>query len=290
MTLRPSPATGRLARHLIAASVLILACSCTDVTAVQHFAEESQKVGEQFQPLADDGFNSCQRATTFLLPGNPAPDCNFFPSIEPSLLAINHALFAYIASLGKLASVNTGNTAASLQNLGSDLKRADPGISDANLGKANASLSLAGALVNVLASGYQQKKLAEIIGKANDPVQQVTSFMDEYAAFRYAQQFKDEQSREKAYCVQYTDQSVPEVAKEPIAVGLLSRACKADFQKQADRLAAVQKYQEALRAIASAHQKLYDERHRWNTKQLATDLLPATKELSDAADAMNKAF
>jgi hypothetical protein len=290
MPLGPTSTARRLARHGFTASILLFACSCTNVAAVQQFAQASQEVGAEFEPLVSEGIESCHRATSFLLSGQSAPDCAFFQSIEPPLLAVNQSLFSYISSLGKLASVEVGHTGNSLQNLGADLKHADPGMSATNLSRANASAGLASALVDILASGYRQRKMLAIIEHSNNSVQQVVSFMDEYAAYRYAQQFKDEQSRERAFCVQWTDPAVPEVAREPIAVDLLKRKCAADLQQQAERLVAVEKYQQALRSIASAHQKLYDERNRWNTPQLARDLAPAVKELSDAAQAMQKAF
>jgi hypothetical protein len=290
MALVPYTAVRRLARHGFTASLLLFACSCTNVAAVQQFAQASQQVGAGFQPLASEGVESCHRATTFLLSGQSAPDCAFVTSIEPSLLAVNQSLFSYISSLGKLASLEVSHTGSSLQNLGADLKLADPGISDMNLSRANAAAGLASALVNIVASGYQQRKMIAIIEHSNNSVQQVAGFLDEYAAYRYAQQFKDEQSRERAFCAQWTDPAVPEVAREPIAVDLLKRKCAADLRQQTERLIAVQEYQQALRSIANSHQKLYDERHRWNTPELATDLAPAIKELSDAAKAMQKAF
>jgi hypothetical protein len=285
-----SLAVQRLLRIGLLTCVVFLACSCTDTASVHEFARASQQVGAEFPPMAADGLASCHRASTFLLAGQTAPDCTFFQSIEPPLLAVNNSLFAYISSLGKLADVNTGELSGSLKNLGPDLQRADPGISAVNLGRADAAVGLAGALVNVLASGYKQKKMMTIIEHSNDSVQKVAGFLDEYAAYRYAEQIRDEEMRERAFCIQWTDPAVPEVAREPIAVDLLKRRCAADYSIQTEKLAAIKKYQDALKAVASAHQKLYDQRNKWNTAQLITSLAPAVTQISDAATAMNKAF
>ena len=203
---------------------------------------------------------------------------------------MNNSLFSYISSLGKLAGLDVSGTGTALTTLGADLKQADPSISASTLSKANAATGLAAALVNVLASGYQQKKMIGIIEKANPSVQQVASFLDEYAAFRYSQQIRDEQSRERLFCVQWTDPAVPEVQREPIAVDLLKRKCKADSDLQKHKLAAIASYQEALRSVAAAHQKLYDDRHHWNSKDLVKQLTPATTQISEAAQAMSNAF
>ncbi len=269
---------------------LLTCCSCTDVVAVQEFARASRSVGRQFRPLANGGISSCERATSYLLEGQKAPNCAFFKEIEPPLLAVNNALFSYISSLGKLAGLDTSGTGASLTNLGADLKQADPSISDSALAKANAATGLAAALVNVLASGYQQKKMIGIIEKANPSVQQVAGFLDEYAAFRYSQQIRDEESRERAFCTQWTDPAVPEVQREPIAVDLLKRKCSADAKIQKQKLAAIAAYQEALRAVAAAHQQLYDDRHHWSASELVKQLSPAVTEISEAAQAMSRAF
>jgi hypothetical protein len=272
------------------ALLLVTCCSCTDVVAVQDFAKASRSVGRAFKPLANGGISSCERATSYVMEGQRAPDCAFLKEIEPPLLAVNNSLFSYISSLGKLAGLDASGTGASLTNLGADLKQADPSLSSENLGKANAATGLAAALVNVLASGYQQKKMIEVIEKANPSVQQVTSFLDEYAAFRYAQQIHDEQSRERAFCTQWTDSALAEVKREPIAVDLLKRKCAADANIQRQKLAAIAAYQEALRSVAAAHQKLYDDRHHWSAPELVKQLSPATIQISVAAQAMTNAF
>ena len=280
----------RLMPQVCTLLILLACCSCTDVAAVQEFAMASRSVGRQFRPLANGGIRSCERATSFVLKGQEPSDCAFFVKIEPPLLAVNNALFSYISSLGKLAGLDVSGTGTSLTTIGASLQQADPRISESTLSKANAAAGLAAALVNVLASGYQQKKMIGIIEKANPSVQQVASFLDEYAAFRYSQQLRDEQSREQLFCAQWTDPDVPEVKREPIAVDLLNRKCKADEATQKQKLAAIASYQDALRSVAAAHQKLYDDRHHWNTAQLVTQLAPATTQISDAAQAMSRAF
>lgn len=280
----------RLIPRICIALLLVTCCSCTDVVAVQDFAKASSSVGRAFRPLANGGISSCERAASYLMEGQKTPDCAFFKEIEPPLLAVNNSLFAYISSLGKLAGLDASVTGASLTDLGADLRGADPSLSSENLGKANAATGLAAALVNVLASGYQQKKMIEIIEKANPSVQQVTSFLDEYAAFRYAQQIRDEQSRERAFCTQWTDLAVPEVQREPIAVDLLKRKCAADANNQKQKLAAIAAYQDALRSVAAGHQKLFDDRHHWSAPELLKQLSPATIQISAAAQAMTTAF
>jgi hypothetical protein len=280
----------RLVKQVCTVLILLACCSCTDVAAVQEFAMASRSVGRQFRPMANGGNASCERATSFLLEGQTPPNCAFFKEVEPPLLAVNNSLFSYIGSLGKLAGLDASSTGASLTTIGADLQQADPQISAATLAKANAATGLAAALVNVLASGYQQKKMIGIIEKANPSVQQVASFLDEYAAFRYAQQIRDEQLREQLFCAQWADPDVPKVQREPIAVILLKRNCKADDATQKQKLAAIASYQDALRSVAAAHQKLYDDRHRWSSAELLKQLSPATTKISDAAQAMSKAF
>jgi two-component sensor histidine kinase len=53
---------------------------------------------------------------------------------------------------------------------------------------------------------------------------------------------------------------------------------------------AIAKYRQALSAIATAHQKLYESRNAWSAKQLVTTLGPEIGQLTDAASSMKKAF
>jgi hypothetical protein len=77
-------------------------------------------------------------------------------------------------------------------SLGTDLKQADPGISTANCNKANAASGLAKAITNIWANGYRQRELSKIVRESNPAVQQVATFLSEYAAAKYLQSFQDE--------------------------------------------------------------------------------------------------
>ena len=90
----------------------------------------------------------------------------------------------YIASLGKLASVDLSNVPGGWDSLPADLEKADPKISPDNQAKAAAASELANAITNLLMKGYRQREVSKVIGESNTAVQEVTRFLSGYAAGR----------------------------------------------------------------------------------------------------------
>ena len=268
------------------AVLLLLIGGCTDLAEVTQFAKASQDVGKTFSTTADEAEASCTRANTFINAQNvldPLP-CGIYPALNPSLVKVNAALFNYIAALGHLASADISKTAGGFDSLSTDLKQADPNISSADQAKASAAAGLAKAITNLWATGYREKELSKIIGENDQAVQQVTDFLANYAAHKYAQSFKDEWRYEKAYCENM------KAAAEPLATDLLLRKCGSDQYRIDTQSKAVKSYQGALATIAATHAKLNQERGHWTTQQLAKDLGPEIVSLGNAAVSVNKAF
>ena len=97
-------------KRLIAcvAALLLATCGCVDLHEITQFAKVSQDVGTAYPVFADEAAASCNRADSFITGKNqvtPLP-CEIYPALKPSLVKVNAALFDYIASLGKLASVD----------------------------------------------------------------------------------------------------------------------------------------------------------------------------------------
>ena len=140
------------------------------------------------------------------MPGQKAPDCDFYAKVAPDLLKINDALFAYICGLGKLASADPSKVADGLKDVTTELKQADPKISQAAQDEAKAATGLAAALAKVLTSEYRQHALVKVIEEANGdaehpgPIKQVTAFLSDYAAEKYLQGLDDEHILETNYC------------------------------------------------------------------------------------------
>jgi hypothetical protein len=269
----------------VAISLLVI-WGCVELDEITQFAKTSQDVGKAFPDMADEAQTSCDRANSFQNTQNlPASlDCKVYVNLKPSLVKINAALFNYIASLGKLASADLTKVPGGFDSLSADLKQADPSISTENQGKATAASSLAKAITNVWANGYRQHELSKLIGENNQAVQQVTDFLSNYAADKFAQSLKDEWRFESAYCTGVTADA------EPLAYNLLMRKCSADKARIELQLSAIKSYQGALATIASTHQKLYDERSHWDAKKLSKYLGPQIVSLGSAAVSVNKAF
>lgn len=257
-------------------------CSCVDLDSVSKFAKSSSDVGSSFKSLADDTLATCQWAHDFFPPGKTPLDCTRYKDLEPQLTAVNDALCAYIASLGKLAAP-TSNTNP-FKDVAADLKKADSTISTADQNRATAAGGLTRALAQVVASRYQQRRLEKIIHDTNGPVQDVVAFLSGYAADESAEMITNTGILEAEFCVNNSTSMA-----EPVAVKLLTIKCADDERSRKAKLEAVKKYQDALQVIAETHAKL-SEPQIWNTKELVKYLVPQISKLNAAATTMDKAF
>lgn len=260
--------------------------SCVDLSEVTQLAKSSQDVGNGFKQIADEVVSSCKRANSFVPAGQQALSCDVYTKTEPSLIKVNDSLFAYIASLGKLAAAGTAKK-DELVNISSDLKQADKNISLQDLDRAKEAGGLADVISHVVLSGYQEHELAKIIGSQNASVQAVAAFLSGYAADKCESALKEEKQLETNY---FRDQLEKYGTQEPLAVYLL-KIEHSDYEGSADaKIQAAEKYERAVSSVATAHQKLFDHRNKWNTQQLTTDLAPEIQQLGDAAASMIKAF
>ena len=275
-------------KRLIAsvAALLLATCGCVDLDGITQFAKVSQDVGKAFPVIADEAAASCNRANSFITEKNqvtPLP-CEIYPALKPLLVKVNATLFNYIASLGKLASVDLSNVPGGWDSLPADLEKADPKISPDNQAKAAAASELANAITSLLMKGYRQREVSKVIGESNTAVQEVTRFLSGYAAGKYHQSLKDEWRYERSYC------DAMATTAEPLASDLLARKCNADKSRIDLQLQAIEDYEKSLVTIAETLKKLDEERKHWDAKQLSRDLGPAIISLGNAAVSVSNAF
>jgi hypothetical protein len=285
--MRPAP---RGLRRIVPGSLVLslTILGCVDLGEVQQFAKSSQDVGKQFSPMADAASAACARSAELFIPvpgqNVTPPDCSIYPKINPELEKINDALFAYIASLGKLAAADLSKVPGGLDKVADNLKAGDPNISSAAQDQAKAAAGLASAITTLVTNGYRENVLKKIIGNSDDAVAKTTDFLSGYAADKMRQSFSDELNFEKSFC------DAKKSTEEPLATTILLDRCEraeASIQKQLD---AVKAYQAAMATIKDAHHKLYLSRTHWDTKQLITDLGPNVVSLNNAAISIDKAF
>jgi hypothetical protein len=276
-----------LSRLWFVFAYLVLLSSCADLAEITKFANSSKQVGDSFSDIAAEAARSCARANTFIGPRNPVTllDCGWYAGINPSLVAVNKALFDYIASLGKLGSSDTSKVGSGMDNLGADLKKGDPNISPANLSKATAAGGLVKALTEIWASGYRERKLTAIIQHSNDAVQDVTAFLDDYAADAFRQTLEHEREYESSYC-----DLAQSPKTEPLATYLLNKSCDADAAELAKKLAAVQAYRDSLHTIRLAHANLAKTTGHWDVSELNKAFGSSISDLAKAASTIRKAF
>ncbi len=260
--------------------------SCLDTSSVTQFAKTSQDVGNNFKSIADQTLATCKWAHNFFPAdeGSAAPplDCAKYEAVEPQLTAVNDALFAYIASLGKLAApVSDSNP---FKTIGSDLKTADSSISSQDQSLASAAGGLFGALEQVALSGYQEHHLEEIMRSEDKDVQNTVAFLFGYAAHESGEIVRNTWTLEHEFCVGQAQLS----GNQPLATRLLAIKCDEDETSEQAKLAAIESYQKALKVIADTHAKLSGTKN-WKTQDMVKYLVPQITQLSAASLTMRRA-
>lgn len=270
---------------LISANIAVLALtmsSCLDTSSVTQFAKTSQDVGNNFESIAGQTLATCKWAHNFFPPGTQPLDCAKYEGIEPEITEVNDALFAYIASLGKLAApISESNP---FSNVGSDLKKADSSISTHDQTLASAAGGLFGALNRVALSGYQQRRLTEVMRSSDKDVQDTVDFLSGYAAHESAEIIRNTWTLEREFCVGQSQVS----PGEPLAIKLVAIKCDEDGTNEQAKLRAIESYQKALKVIAETHAKL--SAGNWNTQALVQYLAPQIARVTAAAFSMREAL
>lgn len=292
---RLSRSTWRVATLVMILIAMLGTSSCVVLTQISDFAKASQAVGKTFSTIQDGAEPACKLANGFRSDkfndmGGKKQDCQYYASIKAPLAKVNQALFNYISALGNLANDDLSKVGSGFDNIQSDLKTADPTLTTAEVTKATSASGLAKVLTNLWASGYRQHELAKIIGDNNQAVQDVTSFLSDYAANRYCIGLEYDYNTEHSYCANLADPNKPLAPGEPLAKEILDRHCTADLDRLDDQKKAVVQFQTALRTIAERHQKLFENRDHLDAKQLAELLGPQTVSLASAAISIKKAF
>lgn len=271
----------------IASAVVLVSAlamtSCLDTSSVTQFAKTSQDVGNNFKSIADQTLETCKWAHNFFPSGTEPLDCSKYEGIEPQLVAVNDALFAYIASLGKLAApISSANPFGSI---GSDLKKADSSISTEDQTLASAAGGIFGAINQVALSGYQQHRLEEIMRSTDKDVQDTVVFLSGYAAHESGEIIQNTWTLEHEFCV---GQSQVSGSSEPLATKLLAIKCDEDETSEQAKLKAIESYQKALKVIAETHAKLSGTRN-WKTQDLVKFLVPQITQINACALSMRQA-
>jgi hypothetical protein len=256
--------------------------SCLDTSSVTQFAKTSQDVGNNFKSIADQTLATCKWAHNFFPSGTQPLDCAKYEGIEPQLTAVNDALFAYVASLGKLAAPISDTNP--FKSVGADLQKADSSISKQDQSLASAAGGIFGALNQIALAGYQQHRLEEIMRATDKDVRDTTAFLSGYAAHESAEAIRNTWTLEHEFCV-----AQPQVTTgEPLAARLLAIKCDEDETSEQTKLQAIESYQKALKVIADTHAKLSGTRN-WQTRDLVKFLAPQMTELSADSLSMRRA-
>jgi hypothetical protein len=285
-------ATHKDLRSLVCAASLAFLAGCANLAEIQEFGKLSAD-SAGYTRLTDEYLTAPERQKKYTL----ASETDARATLDrlgkerlkqaEQLKLYHRAIEGYMTALADLAG---DQVTAYDKELGGLVDSAAKGSLIAK--DETASLkAISGLLADAATDYYRQRKLHEVIERANAPLQDVlrdlTAIMEGYGAA-----IEDERAAFTAYyqlliaTARENGQQPPGTMKEPAAAQLISDTFDAQAPSFETRKKAVDAYLKTLKTIAEAHQNLYDNRDRLSSD----NLLAATKNYSKKIRDAYKAF
>jgi len=143
--------------------------------------------------------------------------------------------------------------------------------------KAKAVKSIASTMASTLTDVNRQRKLIELIDKANAPLQLVLNDMA-IVVKAYEKSFKIEKSDAKIYFNDLEMMARKDDKQTAIAELIWAHGEERGIQLN-DRIVAAAQYDKVLQEIAEAHQKLYDNRNKISDKVVQRQLRQYSEQI-----------
>ncbi len=153
--------------------------------------------------------------------------------------------------------------------------------------------AISGLLADAATDYYRQRRLHEVIERANAPLQEIlrhlTAMVEGYSAA-----IEDERAAFTAYyrlliaTARENGQRPPGTMREPAAAQLISDTFDAQAPSFDTRKKAVNAYLKTLKTIAEAHQNLYDNRDSLSNDNLLAAIKNYSKRIRDSYKAFHQ--
>lgn len=261
---------------------ILFATSCVDLSEVSKFASQSTEARSSLAALVNDFKGTCERMNSFAPAGGALQPCSKYDSISSGTLAAQDVLLKYVGALGTLSSDKTITFEKDLSALPGQVKGA--GMDDAQV---SAVTTLASKLADAAISGYRRKEISRLVEDTNQNVQAVTTALIKIVGTDYEQLL----SNEDAAMDSYYNTALKEEGEHHLLDSVLVKNL---FHQQRTELirrkSAADAYVTIMKHIAAGHQKLYDQRSRFNVKELVETLSPDIDAIGGATENVYKAF
>jgi hypothetical protein len=278
---------------LIAAAVLLLA-GCTTPTTVKKYAGVSKTAGETFSSVHKDLYRSCVRRQHYHGLSVASPDldsletagartCAEFKKAERGLRASSKALVDYLKVLSKLADKSIVAYDAEFDDFADAVKDTYP-FDDRRVEAVEGVTSF---IAEAAAGAWRRKELGQAIERTNDDVQILAAMLEEVVSEDYGRLIDGEREAARKY---YLGKLKNGGAGDPLTAVLvydLWEKKEAEIDARRDGAKACARI---LRRIGRGHQKLFDNRHDLDSREMKTFVLDYTESIEELIDEVTKAF
>ena len=269
----------------MASCIVVLAASCTDLTAVRDWSKMSLEA-TQYNEIVTTYTNTPERLKKY----DPAkPWDNMIADRKNQGEALKQILSLvsdYMAALATLSADGIVDYSKDVDSLKTSIGNLNAKISQDTLGAVG---SLVKEILGAVVKAYQAKQVADIVEKANDPLQVILRADLRQIVDR---DFRSDLANEKDLLTRYyksfwQKDMTSAAAKEALGEGRTCPAAKEALEEwkeerleqNAKRVKALDAYLKVLDAVASGHQKLYDNRNKLDAKTLIKDLYSLVEEM-----------
>lgn len=256
----------------MALCIVMLATSCTNLTAVREWSKTSLEA-TQYNELITTYASTPLRLKRYDPSGPWDDQASLRKKQADALKQLLSLVSEYMASLAALSADSTIDYSKDVDSLTTAIENLDAGISKDTLGAAG---SLAKTVFEAAAKAYQAKQVAALVGQANAPLQvilqgELRQIVD--------QDFRRDLKIERVSLDRYYDAQLQTGDASVAARTALAEWKELRLEQNARQSKALCAYLEVLDKVAEGHQKLYDSRNDLDAKTLIKDLYVLVVEL-----------
>lgn len=250
---------------LTASCIVMVAASCTNLTAVREWAKTSLEA-TQYNEIVTTYANTPQRLKRYDPSGPWDGQIDLRKKQAAALRQILSVISDYMAALATLSADSTIDYNKDVDVLTASIGKLNAGISKDTLGAVG---SLVKTVIGAAAKGYQAKQVANIVEQANDPFQSILRGELRQIVDR---DFRRDLEIEKISLDRYYDSQLQTNSSSAAARVALLEWKEFRLEQNTNQLKAVDAYLEVLAKVAEGHKKLYDNRNKLDAKSLIKDL------------------
>lgn len=264
--------------RLTSALVLTLLASCANLAAIQEFGKLSAD-SAGYTKLTEEYASSPRRRKQYTL----STDCKQRERLDEQtaqrqpqiqrLMLYHKTVSDYMKAVADLASDEATSFDEGIGGL------ADAAIKEKYIeeDKAKAVKSIASAIASAVTDFYRQRKLKQVIDKANAPLQLVLGDMATLVK-AYEESLRIEKEDAQGYFRTLESTARHQDKQSATAELIRSHGLERDLQLK-DRVEAAAQYGKVLQKIGEAHQKLYDNRDKVSDAEVQRQLRQYSRQI-----------